>query len=170
MVLDATLPNTQHYKVRIKGKVSVIQGKAKRPPLHFSIVANKKGILRVALDFGHQIYLYIYWERSEYASYIYVDNTHELKRWMKLFYQNFNFPLFRVYCQHLWLKFCKKKKKEKNQSVFLFSSSASSFLINPGSSTSQDCSCTATYLPSPKPSKLDRRGMPGTAGEVKTNL
>ena len=36
MVLDTSLLNTQHYKVRIKGKVE-------RPPLRLSVVAIEKG-------------------------------------------------------------------------------------------------------------------------------
>ena len=43
MVLDTTLPNTQHYKVRIKGKVEQ-EGVA--PTLHLGAVAIEKG------DFG----------------------------------------------------------------------------------------------------------------------
>ena len=35
MVLDASLLNTQHYKVEIKGKVE-------HPPLHLDVVAIKK--------------------------------------------------------------------------------------------------------------------------------
>ena len=51
MVLDATLLNTQYYKVRIKGGQSgAIQGKKKRPPLHLGVVAIEKGVLQVTLD------------------------------------------------------------------------------------------------------------------------
>ena len=39
MVVDASLLNTQHYKVRIKGKVE--QGVV--PPLHLDVVAIEKG-------------------------------------------------------------------------------------------------------------------------------
>ena len=45
MVLDASLLNTQHYKVRFKGKVGVIQGKEKRPPLHIGVVVVEKGAM-----------------------------------------------------------------------------------------------------------------------------
>ena len=37
MELDTTLLNTQHYKVRFKGKVE------QRPPLHLGVVAIEKG-------------------------------------------------------------------------------------------------------------------------------
>ena len=37
MVLDTSLLNTQHYKVRIKGKVE------QRPPLHLGVVTSEKG-------------------------------------------------------------------------------------------------------------------------------
>ena len=42
MVLDASLLNTQHYKVRIKGS-GTIQGKELRPLLHLGVVAIGKG-------------------------------------------------------------------------------------------------------------------------------
>ena len=40
MVLDATLLNTQHYKVRIKGKVE--QSRERSSVLHLGVVAIKK--------------------------------------------------------------------------------------------------------------------------------
>ena len=42
MVRDAALLNTQHYKVRIKGK-GTIQGMELRSPLHLSVLSIKKG-------------------------------------------------------------------------------------------------------------------------------
>ena len=41
MVLDATLLNSQHYKVRIKGKVE--QSREKSSALHLGVVAIEKG-------------------------------------------------------------------------------------------------------------------------------
>ena len=43
MVLDATLLNTQHYKVRIKGKVKQSKERSKHPPLYLGVVAIEKG-------------------------------------------------------------------------------------------------------------------------------
>ena len=43
MVLDATLLNTQHYKLRIKGKVEQFRERSKHPPLHLGVVAIEKG-------------------------------------------------------------------------------------------------------------------------------
>ena len=43
MVFDASLLNTQHYKVRIKGKEGAIQGKRLRPTLNLGILAHEKG-------------------------------------------------------------------------------------------------------------------------------
>ena len=43
LVLDATLLNTQHYKVRIKGKVEQSRERSGTLPLHLSVVATKKG-------------------------------------------------------------------------------------------------------------------------------
>ena len=42
MVFDASLLNTQHYKVRFKGKVEQFSEKEQRPPLHLSVVAIEK--------------------------------------------------------------------------------------------------------------------------------
>ena len=58
MVLDASLLNTQYYKVRIKGKVEPSrEGVA---PSLTSCSSYRKGSLRVTLDYGRQLYLYIY--------------------------------------------------------------------------------------------------------------
>ena len=60
MVLDASLLNTQHYKVRIKGKVEQSwEGVAPSPTPWCS--SYRKGSLRVTLDYGRQLYFtYIY--------------------------------------------------------------------------------------------------------------
>ena len=55
MVLDASLLNTQHYKVRIKGKVKQSrEGVAPSPTPWCS--SYRKGSLRVTLDYGRQLY------------------------------------------------------------------------------------------------------------------
>ena len=61
MVLDASLLNNQHYKVRIKGKVEQSrEGVAPSPtPLCSSY---RKGSLRVTLDYGRQLYFYYHIE------------------------------------------------------------------------------------------------------------
>ena len=43
MVLDASLLNTQHYKVRIKGKVEKSWERSSVLPLHLGVVAIEKG-------------------------------------------------------------------------------------------------------------------------------
>ena len=54
MVLDASLLNTQHYKVRIKGKVKQSrEGVAPSPTPWCS--SYRKGSLRVTLDYGRQL-------------------------------------------------------------------------------------------------------------------
>ena len=59
MVLDASLLNTQHYKVRIKGKVEQSrEGVAPSPTPWCS--SYRKGSLRVTLDYGRQLYLLIH--------------------------------------------------------------------------------------------------------------
>ena len=55
MVLDASLLNTQHYKVRIKGKVEQSrEGVAPSPTPWCS--SYRKGSPRVTLDYGRQLY------------------------------------------------------------------------------------------------------------------
>ena len=55
MVVDASLLNTQHYKVRIKGKVEPSrEGVAPSPTSWCS--SYRKGSLRVTLDYGRQLY------------------------------------------------------------------------------------------------------------------
>ena len=69
MVLDASLLNTQHYKVRIKGKVEQSkEGVAPSPTPWCS--SYRKGSLRVTLDYGRQLYFtYIVWNRFTTKSY-----------------------------------------------------------------------------------------------------
>ena len=43
MVLDASLLNSQHYKVWIKGKVEQSKERSRAPPLHLGVVAIEKG-------------------------------------------------------------------------------------------------------------------------------
>ena len=49
MALDTSLLNTQHYKVRIKGKVEQSREYGSAPPLHLGVVAIEKG------DFGSSL-------------------------------------------------------------------------------------------------------------------
>ena len=59
MVLDASLLNTQHYKVRVRVKWSNLEkGVAPSPTPQCS--SYQKGSLLVALDYGRQLYLLIY--------------------------------------------------------------------------------------------------------------
>ena len=43
------------------------------------------------------------------------------------------------------------------------------YWINPASNIPQNSNCTATYLPSLKPFKLDEQGMLDTPGKVRVN-
>ena len=56
MVLDASLLNTQHYKVWIKGKVEQSREGVASSPTHWCS-SYRKGSLRVTLDYGRQLYL-----------------------------------------------------------------------------------------------------------------
>ena len=55
MVLDASLLNTQHYKVRIKGKVEQSREGVAPSPTHWCS-SYRKGSPRVTLDYGRQLY------------------------------------------------------------------------------------------------------------------
>ena len=54
MVLDASLLSTQHYKVRIKGKVEQSRKGVAPSPTHWCS-SYRKGSLRVTLDYGRQL-------------------------------------------------------------------------------------------------------------------
>ena len=57
MVLDVSLLNIQHYKVRIKGKVEQSMERSSAFP-------NRKGSLQVTLDNGRQFYLLSIYEED----------------------------------------------------------------------------------------------------------
>ena len=59
MVLDASLLNTQHYKVRIKGKVEQSREGVAPSPTHWCS-SYRKGSLRVTLDYGRQLYFTLF--------------------------------------------------------------------------------------------------------------
>ena len=60
MLLDASLLNTQHYKVWIKGKVEQSRERSSAP-LHIGVVSYRKGSLRVTLDYGCFVLLATYY-------------------------------------------------------------------------------------------------------------
>ena len=69
MVLDAYLLNTQHYKVRIKGKVEQSREGVAPSPTHWCS-SYRKGSLRVTLDYGRQLYFtYILLTTSPFYDY-----------------------------------------------------------------------------------------------------
>ena len=59
MVLEGSLLSTQHYKVRIKGKVEQSRKGVAPSPTHWCS-SYRKGSLRVTLDYGRQLYFYLY--------------------------------------------------------------------------------------------------------------
>ena len=68
MVLDASLLNTQHYTVRIKGKVEQSrEGVAPSPTPWCS--SYRKGSLQVTLDYGRQLYFLLTYTKS-------IQNSH----------------------------------------------------------------------------------------------
>ena len=64
MVLDATLINIQHYKVRIKGKVEQSRERSSTLSLHLGVPAIEKGALgspsTTVANFTFTYYIYIY--------------------------------------------------------------------------------------------------------------
>ena len=56
MVLDATLFNTQHYKVRIKGKVKQSREWSSALPYTSCVVAIEKGAFGLPSTKGRQLY------------------------------------------------------------------------------------------------------------------
>ena len=62
MVLDATLLNTQLYKVRTKGKVEQSRERCSALPYTSPTPSYYKGSLQVTLDNGHQLT----WWKQEY--------------------------------------------------------------------------------------------------------
>ena len=61
MVLDTSLLNTQHYKVRIKSKLEQSPyTSVYRPPLHLGVVAIEKGTFGPPSTMVANLYIYIY--------------------------------------------------------------------------------------------------------------
>ena len=77
MVLDASLLNTQHQKVRIKGKEDQSRESRTHPTPVWS--SYRKGSLRVTLDNGCQIYLR--WSLNKFSVFFrmstFIDSTHK---------------------------------------------------------------------------------------------
>ena len=72
MVLDASLLNTQHYKVRIKGKVEQSREGVAPSPTHWCS-SYRKGILRVTPMVANFTYIDIY-VMSSNENYIFQDS------------------------------------------------------------------------------------------------
>ena len=93
MVLDASLLNTQHYKVRIKGKVEQSrEGVAPSPTPWCS--SYRKGSLRVTLDYGRQLYFYIYLYYI-FILYVYI--------YIHIIYSYFIFMFFIIYSYYIFI-------------------------------------------------------------------
>ena len=59
MVLDASLLNTQHYKVWIKGKVEQSRERISALPLHIGVVAIEKGAFGLPSTMVANFYLHL---------------------------------------------------------------------------------------------------------------
>ena len=80
MVLDASLLNTQHYKVRIKVKVEQSREGVTPSPTPWCS-SYRKGSLRVTLDYGRQLYFFFYrGGRRERKSYREISSQWQRRR------------------------------------------------------------------------------------------
>ena len=74
MVLDTTLLNTQHYKVRFKGKVEQSWEWSSALPLHLGVVAIEKGAFgspsTMVANFTY-LYIYIYYRNEKKNKQVY---------------------------------------------------------------------------------------------------
>ena len=68
MLLDSSLLNTQHYKVRNKVKVEQSREGVAPSPTHWCS-SYRKGSLRVTLDYGRQLYLIVFKQMSSNNSF-----------------------------------------------------------------------------------------------------
>ena len=80
MVLDASLLNTQHYKVRIKGKVEQSREGVAPSPTHWCS-SYRKGSLRATLDYGRQLYLLIAMVRKGCVGFYYERELETEHNW-----------------------------------------------------------------------------------------
>ena len=83
MVLDASLLNTQHYKVRIKGKVEQSrEGVAPSPTPWCS--SYRIGSLRVTLDCGRQLYFTYLFTPWEFSTSVLADSLPLESEWQQV--------------------------------------------------------------------------------------
>ena len=97
MELDASLLNTQHYKVRIKGKVEQSREGVAPTSTHWCS-SYRKGSLRVTLDYGRQLYLlYIYIGGACFIYFLHIHENYshdtDMKKWGKNIHYGFNTAL-----------------------------------------------------------------------------
>ena len=106
MVLDASLLNTQHYKVRIKGKVEQSREGVAPSPTHWCS-SYRKGSLRVTLDYGRQLYftyihiIFISVYILKYICYLYIYLSDSVHRTLCL-----NFHIYLSIDLFIYLRVC----------------------------------------------------------------
>ena len=102
MVLDASLLNTQHYKVRIKGKVEQSrEGVAPSPTPRCS--SYRKGSLQVTLDYGRQLYLLMV-ENKNPTVYINSGKSVKIEMTLREQKQERNFHIFSYLLHNYFVK------------------------------------------------------------------
>ena len=87
MVLDASLLNTQHYKVRIKGKVEQSREGVAPPPLHIVVVAIEKGAFGLPSTMVANFTLLTYMSVN-YGHYRHMDVENEIAKKTVLHFLN----------------------------------------------------------------------------------
>ena len=92
MVLDASLLNTQHYKVRIKGKVEQSREGVAPSATHWCS-SYRKGSFRVTLDYGRQLYLLILYLHTFYILCFQLVAFVREHVWNKVFYMGYSMRL-----------------------------------------------------------------------------
>ena len=107
MVPDTSLLNTQQYKVRIEGKVEQSRERSSSlPSLRCS--SYRKGSLRIALDYGHQLYFLLIRKDKKKLNQIcfYIKEEHFNGRFFFIF---FPFWLYKFYenelHRYIWLTY-----------------------------------------------------------------
>ena len=122
MVLDASLLNTQHYKVRIKGKVEQSKKEVAPSPTPWCS-SYRKGSLRDTHDYGRQLFLCVCGGDSNLGYRKQITNSYNLLG-LKIVQNNyFNITNFLHLTQHLEKRTFEPFKKENDTPIYMYTSS-----------------------------------------------
>ena len=118
MVLDASLLNTQHYKVRIKGKVE--KSWERSSVLPYTCSSYRKRCLRVTLDYGR---LYLLWTSYVRFKHIRIWLWHTevrllIKTAVVWFYFLVHYQFYEMHQVNQYSRFTKKCRLQKFYKIF----------------------------------------------------